>query len=301
MNWIKRFFSGKTEPQPHNFSKVMQNKECCVAFLSGDFYEDYEIISCLAGWNDIFKSIVVFTVAQNFEFQRRLQNTGNISFRIFSPEQPLFKESLILNFSASKEIRRYLSRNHDSSIADIHNQSNLQFLPQPQNARELMTKSAQFYGISLQKKQLAIELSEAEKESIKGKFIQNRFQNFVFDCDDKFPVKLMENHVISFKQNFSANVYLTDKTFVSKELINIEVMPVHNLFELFSLVSGSDLFVTSKTSLAKLLGELGYFTILLGEQTGVKNVVSVHPKELFVMKNVIRQHLTEKKEMPFPA
>jgi hypothetical protein len=107
----------------------------------------------------------------------------------------------------------------------------------------------------------------------------------------------MENYVKSFKQNFSANVYLTDKTFVSKEMINIEEMPIHDLYELFCLLAVSDLFITSKTSLANMMGELGYFVILLGKDSDSKNVKAVELKELFSLKNLIRHHLDEEKKV----
>ncbi|MDO9578388.1 MAG: hypothetical protein Q7J16_10925 [Candidatus Cloacimonadales bacterium] len=296
MSIIKNIFGKKAQSQPHNFSRVMQKKEYCVAFLPDDYYQDFEIISNLAGWDELFANIVIFSSTYNFAFYKKLQNAGKIQFRIFEPSQPLFQESVILNFSASKDVQRYLNRSSNSTIADINNLANMQFLPEPKDAKELLANFAKFYNISLQKKELTIELSPAEQEIIKQKFIQNRFPNFVFDCAKLFSARMMESYVKSFKQNFSANVYLTDKTFVSKEMINIEDKPVHNLYELFSLAATGDLFITTKPGLAKLLGELGYFVLLLGDETGVKNVRSVPIKELFTLKNIIQFHLKEKKE-----
>lgn len=296
MSFIKNIFGKKAPSQPHNFSQVMQKKEYCVAFLPDDYYQDFEIISYLANWDELFANIVIFSSEYNFGFHKKLQNVGKIQFRIFEPGQPLFQESVILNFSASKDVQRYLTRSSKSTIADINNLANMQFLPEPRDANELLVKFAHFYKIPLQRRDLIIELSPAEWEIIKRRLIQNRFYNFSFDCDKQFSSKIMESYVKSFKQNFSANIYLTDKTFVSKEMINIEEIHVHDLYELFCLAVVSDLFITTKSGLAKMLGELGNIVLLLGNETGVKNVKSVPIKELFTLKNIIRHHLSERKE-----
>ena len=294
MSFIKKIFTKKKSQHVHDFTQIMQKKEHCFAFLPDDFYQDFEIVSYLVNWNELFSNITVFTSDYNHVFCSKLINTGKISFRIFKPGQPLFNESVILNFSDSKEIQKYVARNQNSTIADINNLSNIQFLPLPKNANELITKFAQFYNLPLQKNELNIELTQAEKEILNNRFIQNRFHNFVFDCDKKLSAKVMESYVKTIKQNFSANVYLTDKVFNSLEMINIKEMPIHNLYELFCIASVCDLYITNKPELARLFGELGIFVLFLGEEINMKNVRCAQTKELFIVKNIIQKHLKEK-------
>jgi hypothetical protein len=297
MSILKYIFGRKTNLQPHKFSEVMQKKEHCIAFLPNDVYQDFEIISYLSNWTDIFENIIIFSSEYNHSLFSKFQNAGNISFRVFESGQSIFNESVILNFSDSREVQRFLSRCNNSTIADINNLANMQFVPEPGNAIDLLTKFSQFFDLPFQKSELSIELTLPEIDIVKKRFIQNRFHDFVFDCDNRLSSKLMEKYVKAFKQNFSANVYLTDKSFTSKEMINLEDNSVHNLYELFCLAAVSDLFITNKAELASLFGNLGYFVLLLGSETGEKNVRSVPVKEIFTLKNIIRQHLTEQDKL----
>jgi len=44
-----------------------------------------------------------------------------------------------------------------------------------------------------------------------------------------------------------------------------------------------------------IFGELGIFVIFLGEEIGMKNVKSIRAKELFTIKNFVREYLKQEK------
>lgn len=121
--------------------------------------------------------------------------------------------------------------------------------------------------------------------------MQNRFPNFVLEISDNYSARSLEGLIKMYKQNFSANLYLSDKIINTKDLINIAPIERKDLYELYLLAKSSDLFITDKANIAELFAVLGDTVILLGDKRSEKNVKCFGTKDLFMMKDFIGQHL----------
>ena len=132
-----------------------------------------------------------------------------------------------------------------------------------------------------------MELTIAEENIATHRFIQNRFPNYILDINKSNTQKVNEGVVITLKQNFSANIYLTGRTIHKKNFINIEDIEYENLFDLFILARECDLFITDNTDWAKIFSQLDVKMICLDINEVIKGVKSIDPVDVFELKNSI--------------
>jgi hypothetical protein len=254
----------KNNPQKQqNFTRLMKERESIIIYFSANSEHTFEIFSYLVGWKKLFRDIICMT------------------------DLKPFNNSVIFNFCHNKQVTRNLKLSQNSAIIDIENPSNLQLLPIPDSPVSLFTNFAGFFNFPVQKSLLKLELTIAEKNIATHRFIQNRFPNYILDINKSNTQKVNEGVVITLKQNFSANIYLTGRTIHKKNFINIEDIEYENLFDLFILARKCDLFITDNLDLAKIFSQLDVKMICLDNNEEIEGVKSINPEDVFELKNSI--------------
>ncbi|MCF7792468.1 MAG: hypothetical protein K9N09_00555 [Candidatus Cloacimonetes bacterium] len=291
MGFLSRIFGKNKKPKPHNFSRIMRNRDKLVIFLAKDHFENFNILNNVVGLQKEFKEIIFFIDQFAFNLFTRFALENKIKFRVFDKEQPIINEAVIMNFADERAVYSFLKRCNDSTIIDINNESNMQFLPAAKNSLELFERFCEFYSLKVTKQNLKLPISNQEIVATKQRFVQNRFPNFVLEISENYSTRNLEGLIKMYKQNFSANLYLSDKMINTKDLINIDPIKRKDLYELFLLASSADLFITDKTDIADLFAVLGKTVILLTEKKSETDVKCFSTKDLFLMKDFIAQHL----------
>lgn len=278
----------KNNPQKQqNFTRLMTERESIIIYFSANSEHTFEIFSYLVGWKKLFREIICIIPEFSFIFFKRLNLPENFTIINQKTDLKPFNNSVIFNFSHNKQATRNLKLSQNSAIIDIENPSNLQLLPIPDSPVSLFTNFARFFNFPVQKSLLEIELTIAEENIATHRFIQNRFPNYILDINKANTQKVNEGVVITLKQNFSANIYLTGRTIHKKNFINIEDIEYENLFDLFILARECDLFITDNTDWAKIFSQLDVKMICLDINEVIKGVKSIDPVDVFELKNSI--------------
>ncbi len=278
----------KNNPQKQqNFTRLMTERESIIIYFSANSEHTFEIFSYLVGWKKLFRDIICILPEFSFLFFKRLNLPENLTIINQKTDLKPFNNSVIFNFSHNKQVTRNLKLSQNSAIIDIENPSNLQLLPITDSPVSLFTNFARFFNFPVQKSLLEMELTIAEENIATHRFIQNRFPNYILDINKSNTQKVNEGVVITLKQNFSANIYLTGRTIHKKNFINIEDIEYENLFDLFILARECDLFITDNTDWAKIFSQLDVKMICLDINEVIKGVKSIDPVDVFELKNSI--------------
>jgi len=293
MSFWGKIVKKKTNEPPHGFSEIMKMRELLVVFLPEDIYESYRIISYINGWNELFKKIYLFTSESALPFFSRLLSNPNLQVLLFNTEQPAFQKAVIMNFGRQKSVLSFIKRCSQSTVIDIANQANMQFVPPPRNSLELFGRFCGFYDLQMQESNPVLSLNVSELNITKQRFTQNRFPNFLLEMDQDFSGNELDGLIRLFKQNFSANLYLSDKSAHKKDLINLEDIRPQHLADLYNLAGACDLFITSKPEVAQLFAAMGVFVLLYGTQSEQPNLHCFTSKDLFKIKSLIHERLKE--------
>lgn len=294
MSWFTGIFKKKLK-NPHNFSKIMRNRERLAIFLPKDKYQAYKIVQLVAGLQTPFKETVFFVDNYSYPLFTKLSVPQNCVFKIFEDEQPPLLQAVVMCFVEDKAVLSFIKRCKDSTIVDINNRANMQFLPLPRNALELFQRFCNFHNLEIQSHKLDIQVSSQEIEITRQRFIVNRFPDFILEVSEKFSTRNLDNLIILYKQNFSANIYLSDKKTNPPNLINVNSINKNNLFDLFLLAKAADVFITDKHDVANLFGSLSESVVFLGDKQPEEQVYSFGMKDIFRMKEFLREQLKQKK------
>ncbi len=296
MSFISRIFSRRKKIKPHDFTEVMKHREQLVVFLPSNLHTSFRLISIIATMKSDFKEFFLFTSEYALPLFSKLKFAANMSYLSFSSEQPVFDKAVIFNFCRQKAVSAFVKRCTQSTIIDMENQANLQFLPLPDDPVIMVQRFCEFYDLKFAEQKLSLPLSQQEIAITKQRFLQNRFPDFLLEIDEQFSSRTLEGIIKSFKQNYSANIYFSDSVINTKDLINIEAIQKKELFDLYLLAASCDVFVTSKEEVARLFGDLEIDCILLGKQLEYRNVHSFVHNDLFKMKGYIQEKLKNIKE-----
>ena len=291
MSFFGKIFGSRKKIKPHDFSEVMKHREKLVVFLPSNLHTSLRLISVVSTLNAEFKEIYIFTSEYALPLFSKFKFATNLFYLCFSTEQPVFQKAVIINFSRQKTVTGFVKRCIQSTIIDIQNQANLQFLPLPNDPVILMQRFCEFYDLKFAEQKLSLPFSPQDITITKQRFLQNRFPDFVLDIDEQFSSRTLEGLVKSFKQNFSANIYFSDSIINTKDLINVEAIKQKDLFDFYLLAASCDVFVTSKEDVARLFGDLNIDCILFGKQLDSRNVHSFVLNDIFKMKGYIQEKL----------
>lgn len=275
MNFIKKIFGLKETAKPHNFSQIISGRERLIVFLPDDIYDSYIILNYISSWSSLYNQIIVFIPRYSFNFFSRFRICDNLNYKVFSDEQSPLPGSSIVNFNLDREIDKYLRQCTDSTIANVTEKANLQFIPAPQTAEELLQKFAGFAALPIKKNQLTFELTQSEQANNKQKYFHNRFPDFVLHLTSSVSNKQILKLIEKLKLSFSANIYFTDRTIKNIDYPNLEKIEIENFLQLYLYAVSCNMFFTSDYSIAALLQELGINCIHLGVGFKAEYVYSV--------------------------
>jgi len=293
MKSIMNIFNRKLKWKQHSFTNIVASGERIVVFCPEDSSKTATLLSHILNWMDYFKQISIILPDYDHTFFKRIhQHEATTHFNINSDVKP-FNNAVIFNFNSAKKIRKVLDNCKNSTILDINNPANLQFIPTPNDPVDLLKKFADFFDFPWERYQFDIEISKSELMVAKHQLIKNRFKNFILDFSNDLSAKIIEKIVQLLKHEFSANIYFTGKRIHDKDFINIEEIQIVNLLELYSLVKVSDLLITDKIEIAGAFAELDVNQIFLGSNFGSSLVKCVEQNKIFEMKNVIQDILNK--------
>ena len=199
----------------------------------------------------------------------------------------------MLNFSSDKKILDVLDHCKNSTILDVNNSANMQFIPPPTDPLILLKKFANIFNFSWERYQFKVEVSKSELMAAKHQFINNRFKNFILDFSNDISTKKIEKIVHTLKHDFSANIYFTGKRINNKDFINIEEIQVANLLELYSLAKVCDFFITDRSEIAEVFAGLDVDQIFFGKSLNNRSLKCIEQDNVTEMINVINNILNK--------
>lgn len=293
MKLLKRIFNRKLSWEQHSFTNIVASGERIVIFCSDDSNQTSSVLAHILSWKHHFKQISVILPDYDYAFFKRIDKDETTTYININNDIKPFNNAVIFNFSSLKKIRKVLNHCKSSTILDINNPANLQFLPAPTDPVFLLKRFADFFDFSWQRYQFEIEISKSELMVAKRQFLKNRFKNFILDLSNDLSAKIIEKIVHIIKQEFSANVYFTGKSIHDKDFINIEEIHVANLLELSSLVKVGDLLITDRLEIAGIFADLGVDQIFLGKNSDVSSLRCVDQNNIFELKNIIHDLLNK--------
>ena len=288
MNLYKKIFSPKQSWEQHSFTNIVASGERIVVFCSDDSNQTSLVLSHILSWKDHFKQISVILPNNDYAFFKRIDEDETTTYFNITNDIKPFHNSVIFNFSSLKKIRKVLNHCKSSTILDINNPANLQFLPTPTDPVFLLKKFADFFDFAWERHQFDIEISNSELVVAKHQFIKNRFKNFVLDLSSNISAKKIEKIVHIIKHEFSANVYFTSKAIHDKDFINIEEIHIVNLFELFALAKVSDLLITDRLEIAGAFADLDIDQVFLGSNIDNRQIKCVEKNNIANLGNIIQ-------------
>ncbi|RLC51875.1 MAG: hypothetical protein DRI23_04110 [Candidatus Cloacimonadota bacterium] len=289
MKFIRNVFSRRSVPEPHNFSQLISGRERLIVFLPDDVLDSYQILCHLVVWKDLFKEMLIFVPQYSHTFFSRFNIGSNVKYVVFSFEKAPLIGSSILNFSLEKSIEKYLKNCKGSTIVDSSNKSNLQFIPYPKSALEILEKFAGFSNLPFQETHISFELTKAEHFTNKQKYFHNRFPDFVLNISSNVSSKKLDNLISNLKLSFSANIYLTHRSIKNSNFPNLESIELETLLQLYQYAISCNLFLTTDASLAGLLQSLNKTCLHLGTGFNSDNVKSVKINDFELMQGIVPQ------------
>lgn len=293
MKSIKNLFIRKLSWEQHSFTDIVASGEQLMIFCPEDSFKTYILLSYILSWKDHFKKIVIVLTDYNYTFFKEIdQDEITKYFNINNIIKP-YNNSVIFNFNYNKITHKILDLCKNSTIMDINNQANLQFIPTPKDPIALLRKFADFFDFSWKSSQFKIAISKSELALVHDRFIRNRFKNFILDFSNSISTKKIEEIVQTIKHEFSANIYFTGKRIHDKDFINIEEIQAESLLGLYKLAKVSDLFITDKIEVAGVFADLNVNQIFIGSKLSNSSLICVEQKNIFEMKNIIQDILNK--------
>ena len=293
MKLLKNMFSRKLSWEQHSFTGIVAAGERIVIFCPERSDQTTIVLSHILSWKDHFKQISIILSDYDYTFFKRIDRDETTTyFNIKNRIRP-FNNSVILNFNSDKKIRDIFDHCKNSTILDVNNSANMQFIPPPTDPLTLLKKFADFFDFSWERYQYKIEVTNSELLAAKHQFIKNKFKNFILDFTNDISAKKIEKIVHTVKHDFSANIYFTGKRISNKDFINIEEIQVANLLELYSLAKVCDLLITDRSEIAEVFAGLDVDQIFLGKSLDNRSVQCVEQDNVTKIINVINKILNK--------
>ena len=291
MSLFKNIFSRKLAWEQQSFTGIVAKGESIVVFCPENSYQTTIILSHILNWKEHFTNISIILPAYDYPFFNRVSVDAEICYLNLNDIVKPFKNAVIFNFNSNKKIYKILKHCNNSTILDINNSANMQFIPAPQDPVLLLKKFADFFDFSWELVNYDLDVSKSELMVAYHQLIKNRFKNFVLHFSNEISTKMIETIIQTVKHEFAANIYFTGKNITSKDFINIEIIQVTNLLELFNLAKNSDILITDKIEIAGTFVDIGITQVFLGKNFGNSTLKCIEQKDISALKSVIKDAL----------
>ena len=293
MKSLMNIFNRKLKWKQHSFTNIVASGERIVVFCPEDSYKTSILLSHILSWKDHFKQISIILPDYDHTFFKRIHQDETTTYFNINTDVKPFNNAVIFNFNSVKKIRKVLDHCKNSTILDINNPANLQFIPTPNDPVDLLKKFADFFDFSWERYQFNIEISKSELMVARHQLIKNRFKNFILDFSNDISAKMIEKIVQLLKNEFSANIYFTSKRIHDKDFINIEEIQIANLLELYSLAKVSNMLITDRMEIAGAFADIDVDQIFVGTNFGSSLLKCVEQNNITEIKNIIQDILNK--------
>ena len=136
MKLLKKIFNSKLSWEQHSFTNIVSSGERIVIFCSEDSNQTSSILAHILSWKHHFKQISIILPNYDYSFFKRIDKDETTTYFNINNDIKPFNNAVIFNFSSLKKIRKVLNHCKSSTILDINNPANLQFLPAPTDPEE---------------------------------------------------------------------------------------------------------------------------------------------------------------------
>ncbi|HHE37721.1 MAG TPA: hypothetical protein ENL20_04015 [Candidatus Cloacimonetes bacterium] len=262
-----------------NFTEIRSQKERLIVFFPQESNRIYHIFSYINSWKDAFKENIFFLPEFSFSFFQKIALNSNHNFLHPESKIPNCDNSIILNFNEAENIKKVLSKCKNAIIADLGNFANLQFIPKPEQAEELIIEFADFLKLPKRKSKVEFQSFENELDKMKDTFFYNKFPHFTLDIHNQKTSKMTENLIKKLKLYFSANIYLTGIPFKKDIYPNVKNVKLNDLLEIFCLAKVCNIFISDNIELVEFFSNLQVRQVFVGKGKPLKKVKSQYLNE----------------------
>ncbi len=276
---FKNLFEVKFEAEQLNFTEILSQKEKLIVFFPQESNQIYHIFSYINSWKDAFKENIFFLSEFSFSFFQKIALNSDHNFLQMESKIPTCDNSIILNFSESENIKKVLSKCKNAIIADLGNFANLQFIPKPEQAEELISEFVDFFKLPKRSSKINFQSFENDFDKMKDTFFYNKFPNFILDLHNPKISKMTENLIKKLKLYFSANIYLTGIPFKKDIYPNVKNVKLKDLLEIFCFAKVSNIFISDNIEMVELFSNLKVRQIFIGKGKPLKKVKSQNLSE----------------------
>ncbi|RLC51032.1 MAG: hypothetical protein DRZ79_03430 [Candidatus Cloacimonadota bacterium] len=278
-NFLDRFFKRSLDSEQLNFSALIRQRQNLIVMFSENPAENFEILSYLKSWFEIFEKNTIILPAFQIAFFEKIVSVENLSFRVFSSRISAYENSIVLNFNGNQIARKIIASCKNSIVCDIDNFSNVRFYPLPQNPISLLREFAAFFNLEIQPQKITVAFGGKHDSGIKTKFLHNKFPHFIIHLREMKADKNLEILIKKMKFYFSANIYLTGVFLKNHDFPNLENLKISNLLELFRLARACDIFLTDDKNLANIFSHFEINQVFIGKENKKINSRNIHVYE----------------------
>ena len=282
MNLLQKNFSeSNLSFNKIDFGDILSERKKLSVIFSNDFFENYELFSYIAFWNEDFEDFELFFPKESFTFFQNLAFSDNIKYFLYDEFESLQNTiALIFNdeFLKNKKLKDY----ENSIIIDKNSLGNLQFVPNSKTNLDLIYKFSDFIALPFNKSTLTMKQTED-----RSYFFVNDNKNVVLDIGKSKHIKYIESLIRILKQHFSANFYLTDSFYEGNAFINVKNIQNLEIFELYKLAKNADFFLSDNEEIIEMFYDFDIDQIFLGKSDTFENVKCIHPKNIFEIRSVM--------------
>jgi hypothetical protein len=293
MSFLEHLLGQKKEPDHIEFTQLLDNCEQLIIIFSENTFKNYEIFNYLSSWRYIFQNFTF--ILPNFlcSFFEKIDTFPNSNFLQINSEIKPFKKSAIFNFSKNKSINRMLIKCEKSIIFDTENIGNLKFIPSFQSPINILKEFAKFFNFNIIPEKINFNFLKDDYKKARFNFFHNKFLNFSLDINDLSNFKKIEELIITLKQNYPSNIYLTGRILKKHNFINMRNLRDQNLLELYSIAEGSDVFISDNEEVVKIFSDLDVTQLFINKKQTIKNIRTINPDNIYEVKNMIPEILNK--------
>jgi len=285
-----KFFNKRTFEKPVEFTRMIKKGANFIVVLNENTNFNYQMLQYCFNWNEQFNKFTFFIPTYSFSFFRKICCFSNAEFHEITPDMDLSEDSIILNFNPDPMIRKMLFKTSGSLVIDGTNAGNLQFVPAVTEAEELFKKFAAFFGLPLEKRQLKYSFVHNDYNNVNFEFFQNKFLNFILDFSN-IPQEKMKEIIISIKQNFPSNIYLSGQILKKHEFINLKNLKKMTLLELYAFAHKGDMFISDNLDILKIFQDLDLNQIYITRDLPLNSIPSVNIRNISLIKEHIARNI----------
>ncbi|MBN1326846.1 MAG: hypothetical protein JW996_02740 [Candidatus Cloacimonetes bacterium] len=286
-NLIERYFTQKSSLKKIEFTRLLSQRRLLQVIFTDSVYTNYQLLQKIASWKDMFSKFRFFFTDFDYSFFSRLTSFTDLETHRFSDTLKSSTESIIVNFSDHPGIRKHLNRCRNSLILDIDNSGNFQFHPQDSTPLKILENFAGFAQLPYQNGILNFKFLDKDAKEARFNFFQNKFLNIILDIHNPGIFKSLENLIVSLKQNFPANIYITGRQLKKNWFINTRNLETGNMLDLFFLSRESDILLCDQQDRVKVFSNFDINQIFLSKTERMTGIESVDPGNIELIKEQI--------------